>query len=278
MRQCIAGVPLPTTPRQCSSVLQEFHRHAPRQCGSVPQEFHCPQPLGSAAVYRRSTTAHCPKAVWHCTKTRVAPSGRGAGCPQGPGQQPSGTRERGGPLPQVQNTLHTACGSTHSPPGLHFSACKTISAIAFWQRRLGHTTPHHTKQHNTTQQNTLHHTTFCATSCSRRTAAHSPTQQAQEAGQGLKWNAGHRLCTASGILTIKCNVDDCPGAEVVRWCCAHGERGLGCKRNGKCKRKIVRGWPRMLVTWAKFVKHAGVYHAKTLQIWKSLDHLRPMYS
>ena len=35
VRQCAAGVPLPTAPRQCSS---------------VPQEFHCPLPQGRAAV------------------------------------------------------------------------------------------------------------------------------------------------------------------------------------------------------------------------------------
>ena len=46
--QCIAGVPLPTAPRRCDSVLQELH---------------CLLPPGSAVVYRRSSTAPCPQAV-----------------------------------------------------------------------------------------------------------------------------------------------------------------------------------------------------------------------
>ena len=33
---------------------------APGQCGSFPQGFHCPLPLGSAAVYCRSSTGHRP--------------------------------------------------------------------------------------------------------------------------------------------------------------------------------------------------------------------------
>ena len=45
VRQCIAGVPLPT---------------APRQCGSALQGFHCPLPPGSAAVHCKSCTSHCP--------------------------------------------------------------------------------------------------------------------------------------------------------------------------------------------------------------------------
>ena len=44
-RQCIAGVPLPT---------------APRQCGSALQEFHCPPPQGGEAVYCMTSAAHCP--------------------------------------------------------------------------------------------------------------------------------------------------------------------------------------------------------------------------
>ena len=45
VRQCIAGVPLPT---------------APTHSGSVLQEVHCPLPPGSEAVYCRRSTAHCP--------------------------------------------------------------------------------------------------------------------------------------------------------------------------------------------------------------------------
>ena len=51
VRQCIVGVALPT---------------APRRCGSVLQDVYCPLPQGSAAVYCRSSTAHCPQAVRQC--------------------------------------------------------------------------------------------------------------------------------------------------------------------------------------------------------------------
>ena len=51
VRQCIAGVALPT---------------APRRWGSALQELHCPLPPGSEAVHCRSSTAHCPQAVRQC--------------------------------------------------------------------------------------------------------------------------------------------------------------------------------------------------------------------
>ena len=51
LQQCIAGVVLPTGPRQLGSVLQDPH---------------CPLPPGSGAVRCRSSTAHCPKAVRRC--------------------------------------------------------------------------------------------------------------------------------------------------------------------------------------------------------------------
>ena len=69
------------------------------------------------------------------------------------------------PPSQVRSTLRTAHAQTHSPPGLHFPACKTIPAIAFWYQRLPHntpdqTTPHHTTPHHTTPHHTTpHHTT-----------------------------------------------------------------------------------------------------------------------
>ena len=49
--QSIAGVALPT---------------APRQWGSALQELHCPLPPSSGAVYCRRSTAHCPQAVRQC--------------------------------------------------------------------------------------------------------------------------------------------------------------------------------------------------------------------
>ena len=59
VRQCNAGVPLPT---------------APRQCGGALQEFHCPLPLGSEAVQCRSSTAHCPQAVRQCNAGVALPT------------------------------------------------------------------------------------------------------------------------------------------------------------------------------------------------------------
>ena len=58
VRQCIAGVALPT---------------APRQWGSALQELHCPLPPGSEAAHCRSSTAHCPRALRQCI-AGVAPS------------------------------------------------------------------------------------------------------------------------------------------------------------------------------------------------------------
>ena len=51
VRQCIAGVALPT---------------APRQWGRALQEFQCPLPPGSEAVHCRSGTAYCPRVVRRC--------------------------------------------------------------------------------------------------------------------------------------------------------------------------------------------------------------------
>ena len=51
VRQCIAGVALPT---------------APGQCGGALQEFHSPLPPGSEAVHCTSCTAHCSQAVRQC--------------------------------------------------------------------------------------------------------------------------------------------------------------------------------------------------------------------
>ena len=88
VRQCIAGVPLPTAPvRQCvagneavrcrsstahcpQAVRQCAARvpqpTAPRRCGGAKQELHCPLPTSSEAVQYKSCAAHCPQAVWQC--------------------------------------------------------------------------------------------------------------------------------------------------------------------------------------------------------------------
>ena len=57
--RCAAGVPLPTTPRQCGCVLKESH---------------CLLPKGSEAGKRKTSTAHCPKAVKQCTEGSPLPT------------------------------------------------------------------------------------------------------------------------------------------------------------------------------------------------------------
>ena len=77
VRQCIAGVALPT---------------APRQWGSALQELHCPLPHGSEAVHCRSCTAYClrrrggggaPAAVPRTVRLGVVPRGPHAGTAEG---------------------------------------------------------------------------------------------------------------------------------------------------------------------------------------------------
>ena len=92
MRQCVAGGPLPTAPRPCRSVSQEYHcplaqagrqciagdarPTAPREGGSERREYHSPMPSGNAAVRSTISTAHSPQAAWQCVTLPTAP------CPQ----------------------------------------------------------------------------------------------------------------------------------------------------------------------------------------------------
>ena len=76
MRPCIAGVALPT---------------APRQWGSALKEVHCPLPPGSEAVCCERSTAHCSQAVEHCIE--------GGPLPTAPGQCGSVLQEVHRPLP-----------------------------------------------------------------------------------------------------------------------------------------------------------------------------------
>ena len=61
MRQCTTAFPLPCPYAVRQSTSRASLLVAPRQCGSVLLEFHCPLPRGSVAVYYRSSTApHWP--------------------------------------------------------------------------------------------------------------------------------------------------------------------------------------------------------------------------
>ena len=82
VRQCIAGVPLPT---------------APRRFGSALRDLHCPLPPGNEAMYCRSPTAHCTQAVRQCMAGIALPH-----CPQAVRQCVAGV-----PLP----TAPKQCGS-----------------------------------------------------------------------------------------------------------------------------------------------------------------------
>ena len=76
--RCIAGVLLPTAPKECGIALHEFHCPLPSSSvavnctSSTPhypealRELHCPPLLGSEGVHCRSCTSHCPQAVWQC--------------------------------------------------------------------------------------------------------------------------------------------------------------------------------------------------------------------
>ena len=116
----------------------------------VYKEAPLPNAPCRAAAYTRSPTAHVPaSSMLHQgpeaqrrgpTGTLVALADTVAGRPQIRfGQKPPNTRESGGPLPQVRNTLHTARSDiTHSHALRHtalpfcITCMQDIVAIAIW--------------------------------------------------------------------------------------------------------------------------------------------------
>ena len=92
VRQCIAGGPLPTAPRQWCSVLQEVH---------------CPLHPGSEAVYCRRSAAQWPQAVGQ----RIA---RGP-LPATPRQWGSALMEVYCPLPTAPRQCGSALQEVHCP-------------------------------------------------------------------------------------------------------------------------------------------------------------------
>ena len=88
----MAGGPLPTAPRQWSSALKEVH---------------CPLPPGSAAVYCRRSTAHCPQAVRRCIE--------GGPLPTAPRQWGSVLQELHCPLPPGSGAVHCRSSTAHCP-------------------------------------------------------------------------------------------------------------------------------------------------------------------
>ena len=157
----IAGVPLPTTPRQCSGALQEVPAH----CAQVVwQPFHCLLPLGSVALRSRSSlptaprrvavhcgssTAYCPQAVWRCIVAVPLPTA--------PRQCGSALQEFHRPLPPGSVAVHCSsptapkqCGSALQefhrplPPGsvaVHCSSSTASCPQAMWQCIVAATLP-----------------------------------------------------------------------------------------------------------------------------------------
>ena len=99
VQQCAVGAPLPMAPGRCGSrtiptvhcpahcgsrlqdsqpmahwpqtvraAMCRMSSTAPKQCSGVPPDVHCTLPPGSAVIYCKSSTAHCPKAGGQCTK------------------------------------------------------------------------------------------------------------------------------------------------------------------------------------------------------------------
>ena len=106
VRQCIAGVALPTAPKQWGSALQEFHCPVPPgsevvHCRSC--SVHCPQ--GNEAVRCRSCTAHCPQAVRQCIA--------GVALPTAPKQWGSALQGFHCPLPPGSEAVHCSSSTAH---------------------------------------------------------------------------------------------------------------------------------------------------------------------
>ena len=104
----MAGVALPT---------------APRQSGSALQDLHCLLPQGSGAVQCRSCAAHRPQAVPQCVAGVALPTAPGAGrrciagvpMPTAPRQWGSALQEVRCPLPPCVEAVHCGSFTAHCP-------------------------------------------------------------------------------------------------------------------------------------------------------------------
>ena len=93
----------------------------PRQCGGVPQEFHCPLPLGSLAVCSMRPTDQCPKASWQCAASVPLPGTQGTVCDKSSTAHcpkvPSPTPEQSGSVTQ-EVTAHCPKAMRHCVTGV----------------------------------------------------------------------------------------------------------------------------------------------------------------
>ena len=191
MRQCTAGVPLPTALRQCGSAKQEFHCPQPQaawQCVTLPTAL-CPQQQCSRAHTVQCSAQH--QAVRRHTESTDG-AARHARC-SGP-MRPCETahRRRQGSVGQVrectgpamqQHTYTQRAHNTHSPArlpvpvGRHPGHCLLVTAPSAQRNTTQHnTTQHNTTQHNTTQHNTTQHNTTQHNTTQHNTTQHNTTQ------------------------------------------------------------------------------------------------------
>ena len=162
VRQCVAGGPLPT---------------APRQWGSALKEVHCPLRRGREQQCSRAHTVQCGaehQAVRHHTEGTGC-AARHAGCSGRMRPCVTARRRRQGSVGQVrectgpalpQHTYTQRAHNTHSPArlpvpvGRHPGLCLLVTAPSAHHTTPHHTTPHHTTPHHTTPHHTTpHHTT-----------------------------------------------------------------------------------------------------------------------
>ena len=87
---------------------------APRQWSSALKEVHCPLPPGSAAVYCRSSAAHCPQAVRRCIE--------GGPLPTAPREGGIERREYHSPLPSGNAAVRSTISIAHSPQAVRNTA------------------------------------------------------------------------------------------------------------------------------------------------------------
>ena len=146
MQQEIHGDSLSTVPRQCDSVLQEFHRRlptAPRQCGGVLQEFHCPLPQGSEAVCKAPAGLRGTK-VWAPRELQQHRQTERQGVPRAAMDRDRRTKGQTQPL----RRCHSERAHAHTPARFAIPVSKTSRPL-----------PHPTALHPTAPSRTSPHRT-----------------------------------------------------------------------------------------------------------------------
>ena len=187
----------PPAPSACEEMWNE-EGSSPRMSGRVPlPTAHHPQVV---AVNQRSSTAHCPQAVWRCTE--------GVPFPAAPRQRVSAPQELHCPLPPcsaavhrtistahcaqasldsrgrrssatgAQHTTHSARQHTH-PARFTLPVCKASLLLLFGNSAFG--TPCHTTPHD----NALHYKTLIIT-----------LTEGLPSSSLLRWQQLKALCTS----------------------------------------------------------------------------------